>query len=129
MRQCPLMARSGRLVISVGSLTFSLVDYPNPCHPGCVRQGHAGQPDADSAGIGADGATTPETLTHQDRLAGRSRERRVTASTVADIGGVRRGLISQVPWQMGVVGRLRPIWRMPDRGGSWWHSLLLLGPA
>ena len=53
------MTRSGRLAISVGSLTFSLVDYPNPCHPGCVRQGHAGEPDAGLSGIGADGATTP----------------------------------------------------------------------
>jgi hypothetical protein len=44
---------------SFNSLTFNLVDCPNPCHPGCVRQGHAGEPDAGLSGIGADGATTP----------------------------------------------------------------------
>jgi hypothetical protein len=104
-RQCPLsgdLTRSGRLTISVGSLTFSLVDYPNPCHPDVVRQGHAGESDVGSPGIGADGATTPETLRHQDRLAGRSGERRDTASTEGDIRAARRGLISQVPRQMGV---------------------------
>src|SRR6516165_12225359 len=101
MRQCPLMTRSGRLAILVGSLTFGLVDYPNPCHPGRVRRGHAGESDAVSSGIGADGATAPETLRHQDRLAGRSGERRVTASTEGDIRAARGGLISQVPRQMG----------------------------
>jgi len=99
--RCPFLIRSRHRGISVRSLTFSLVDYPNPCHPGYVRQGHAGEPDADSAGIGADGATTPETLRHQDRLAGRSGERRDTASTEGDICAARRGLISQVPRQMG----------------------------
>jgi hypothetical protein len=86
--------------ISVGSLTFGLVDYPNRCHPDVVRQGHAGESDVGSPGIGADGATTPETLRHQDRLAGRSGERRDTASTEGDIRTARRGLISQVPRQI-----------------------------
>jgi len=124
-----ILSVTARFAISVGSLTFSLVDYPNPCHPGAVRQGHAGEPDANSASIGADGATTPETLRHQDRLAGRSGERRDTASTEGDIRAARHGLISQVPRQMGPSGRLRPIWLMPARGGAWWHILLLLAPA
>jgi len=34
----------------------------------------------------------PETLRHQDRLAGRSGERRDTASTEGDIRAARRGL-------------------------------------
>ena len=85
----------------MGDLTFGLVDYPNQCHPDVVRQGHAGESDVGSSGIGADGATTPETLRHQDRLAGRSGERRVTASTEGDIRAARGGLISQVPRQMG----------------------------
>jgi len=79
--------------------------------------------------IGADGATTPETLRHQDRLAGRSGERRDIASTEGDIRAVRCGLISQVPRQMGPSGRLRPIWPMADRGGPSWHILPLLAPA
>ena len=84
-----------------GQLNICLVDYPNPCHPDVVRQGHAGESDVGLPDIGADGATTPETLRHQDRLAGRSGERRDTASTEGDIRAVRRGLISQVPRQMG----------------------------
>jgi hypothetical protein len=126
----PLAGNVGRLVISViNSSTFSLVDYPNPCHPGLVRQGHAGESHVGSSSIGADGATTPETLRHQDRLAGRSGERRVTASTEGDIRAARRGLISQVPRQMGPIGRLRPIRSMPERGGPLCHTLPLLAPA
>jgi hypothetical protein len=113
----------------VGKPYFRLVDYPNPWHPGVVQQGHAGESDAGSSGVGADGATTPETLRHQDRLAGRSEERRVTASTEGDIHAARGGLISQVPRQMGTIGRLRPIRPMPDRGGPSWHTLPLLAPA
>jgi hypothetical protein len=119
----------GRPAISVGSLTFGLVDYPNPCHPDVVRQDYAGESDVGSPGIGADGATTPETLRHQDRLAGRSGERRNTASTEGDIRAARCGLISQVPRQMGPIGRLRPIRPMSDRGGPSWHTLPLLAPA
>src|SRR3974377_2360317 len=81
-----------------------------------VRKGYAGETHADSSDSSADGATTPESLRHQDSVVGRSGERRFIASTEGDIRAETRGVSSQVPRQVRISGRLRPIWSMSERG-------------
>jgi hypothetical protein len=118
-----------RLAISVGSLTFSLVDYPNPCHPDDVQQGPAGEPDASSPGIGADGATTPGNSQAPGPLGSDDLERDALASTEGDIHAARRGLISQVPRQMGAHWSASADPAHADHGAPSWHTLPLLAPA